>query len=117
MIYQNIYEKEFIRFMREKGIFNVEFENYIKDKVKYVDYSLFDGFWGCFPILENNILISIRILVPYIIDKKTLLINIHEFMHAKRLYSKIGKLYIENIDLEEKVARNIEKVYLKNSSI
>lgn len=113
----NIYEKEFIYFMREKGIFNIAFEDYIKDKVKYAENSLFDGFWGCFPILENNILVSIRVLVPHIVDKKTLLINIHEFMHAKRLYSRIGKLYIENIELEEKIASNIEKVYLKNSSI
>lgn len=28
----NIYQKEFIEFMREKGIFNKSFENYINDK-------------------------------------------------------------------------------------
>lgn len=114
---KNIYEFEFYNFMRNKEIFNDAFENYIDNKVKRVDFDLFDGFWGCFPILKDNILVDIKLIVPNIIDKKTLLINIHEFIHAKRLYSRLGKTYNENVELEEKIAKNIEKVYLKNSSI
>lgn len=114
---QNIYEEEFYNFMRSKGIFNDFFENYIKERIKRVDYDLFNGFWGCFPIVKDNILIDIKLLVPNIIDKKTVLINIHEFMHARRLFSRLGKQYIENVELEEEVATNMEKVYLKNSSI
>lgn len=117
MKYKNVYEKEFIEFMREKGVFTKSFEDYIKDKVKVVDYELFNGYWGCFPKVDNGILVDIRVIVPYIIDKKTLLINIHEYMHAKRLYSRLGKRYSENINREEKVASNMEKVYLKNSSV
>ncbi len=75
--------------------------------------------WGCFPIYDNdNILVDIRVLVPRIVDEKTLLVNIHELAHAYTLYSNLGKKYELNeevIEENENFARAKEAEYLKLS--
>ena len=68
---------------------------------------------GCYTINVCKKLKHIIIVVPYIEDEKTLLINIHEYTHALLAYKKIGKEYTCNDNLEsEIIALLYEKIYL-----
>ena len=69
------------------------FWNYIKFKTLYIDSNMDNSkyFYGVLTKIINNTLIDIQVIVPNIIDLKTLLINIHEYTHAHDLYLCIGK--------------------------
>ncbi len=69
--------------------------------------------WGDFPILNEGILTDIRLVVPSIVDEKTLLVNIHEYAHAYELYQKLGKEYVENKEKSEEYAIQMEESYKK----
>ena len=60
---------------------------------------------------ENNILKKVHITVPYIVDYKTLLINIHEFVHMIELYYYLNKEYIDN-PYKEVLPMFFEKLYV-----
>ena len=94
-------------------IYDINFFEFIKSRVSYFPYT--DDFcpWACFPVIDNNTLKDIRVIVPFITDEETLLINIHEFYHAYELYKELGLVYQENLDVREKNAKDIEVKYLK----
>ena len=98
-------------------IYDYEFFDYIKDKIKVYDIDNELGLWGCFIKLDKNIIKDIKILVPKIKDNNTLLINIHEFYHAYSLYKHINKKYIDDVDKYENDAINIEKSVVKKLNI
>ena len=96
------------------GIYDSSFFDFINPRVSYFPYTEDFCPWACFPIFDpDNILVDIKIIVPNIVDQKTLLINIHEFYHAYELYSELGLIYQENLDIREKNAKDIEVKYLK----
>lgn len=103
-----------IEFFKKENIYDEKFFEYIKDKVHYLPYNTSLDWFRCVPILNNNILVDIRVLVPEIVTKKNLLVNLHEFFHAYELYKELGKEYIENIEEKEKNAKNFERKYLKS---
>ena len=89
-----------------------EFFSFIKGKVHR--YPVEDFPWTCIPILDDNEIIKdIRIIVPEFLNEKCLLINIHEYYHAFELFNELGNVYVENIDIRERNAKNKEKLYLK----
>ncbi|MCM1370727.1 MAG: hypothetical protein NC181_02400 [Clostridium sp.] len=93
---------------------NDEFLKFLEGKVKSYPLQVEEFSWGCFPIINGeNILVDIRVLVPNIIDEKTLLVNIHEYAHAFELYEKLYTKYEENIELSEKYACGKESAYLQ----
>lgn len=95
------------------NIGNEAFWFFIISRVKIYSLNVNDFSWGCFPILsDNNILIDIRLIVPFIQDEKTLLVNIHEFAHAFELYEVLGNEYHENKAKSENLARSKEQEYL-----
>lgn len=101
---------EFNGFMKQNGMFDKEFMDYLKDKTKVLN---FYDCYGCFPILDNNLLTSIRLLIPKLETTKDLLIWIHEYTHAYELYKKLGYIYIENKNKSEKMATDMEEKYKK----
>lgn len=110
-------EVELQRALREVGIDNQEFINFMKSRTKRYDFKT-DAPWGCFPQVDSNgILENIKLLVPKIIDEKTLLINIHEYTHAYELYPLIGKIYNEDVSKSESLARTNEEKYLAKKKL
>lgn len=92
---------------------NEEALDYLKQNTKIIKGDVSENmiFYGCFPIIENNILKEIKICVPDIKDFKSMLINIHEYKHGIRLYSYLGKEFNINEKQEEVLAKKEEEKY------
>lgn len=99
-------------FFKDENLYSEQFFDFIKDKVKVLPSSCSLDWYGCFPLIEDNILKDIRLLVPEITDEKTLLINIHEYTHAIDLYNVLGYVYEEKNQERENNAINMEKKYI-----
>ena len=105
-------EESFQKLLLSLDIGNDEFFSFIKGKV--YRYPTKDFPWACIPILDDNEIIKdIRIIVPEFLNEKCLLINIHEYYHAYELFNELGNIYVENIDIRERNAKNKEQLYLK----
>lgn len=107
---------EFINFMNEQKLFTKEFKEFIKDRTKIIDRPVEEDWYGCFPIIKDNILVDVRLLIPKIKDEKTLLVNIHEYEHAMELFCELGKNYIDNKEERENNAKKLEKKYIKREN-
>ena len=102
----------------ELKICHDEFWEYMRTRTKRLNVKIETGIWGTFT--ENDSqgnLINIRIIVPEIVDEKTLLINIHEYAHAYELYQELGTKYKPNIDQSEAYAVSKEKEYLLQKKV
>lgn len=100
--------KEFLKFPDE-------FWNYIKNRIIYIDSSISDSEFFYNTLMKfdrENKLIDIKVIVPYAIDLKTTLVNIHEFKHAYDLYLNLGKT-IDNEEKYEDSAVEMEKEFVK----
>lgn len=75
-----------------------------KNKSFYVTLMKFDN--------DNN-LKDILIIVPYIINLQTSLVNIHELKHAYDLYNLLGSKISEDTELYENAARKEEENFSK----
>ncbi len=107
------WQSQFEKALEQENMTEEEFFQFLEGKVKR--YNLpWDGFpWGCFPQLDQAGRIEdIRILVPTIVDRKTLLVNLHEYVHAYELFQELGTTYIERREEREEKARMAEKRYL-----
>ena len=62
-------------FFKEQNIYDENFFEYIKTRVHTLPYDTSIDWFGCFPILENDIIKDIRVLVPEIVTEKNLLEN------------------------------------------
>ena len=105
--------QELKKFLINQNLYNESFVTFMKNKILIVPNTTETEWYGCFPIVENNILKDIRLLVPEIKNEKDLLINIHEFTHAIELYEELNNTYEERVEERESKARQMEKVYLK----
>lgn len=106
-----------IQFLKEQNLYKEEFFDFMKHKTKVVSSDTPIESFGCFPIVENDILKDIRLLVPEIKTGQNLLVNIHEYVHALELFNELGNIYEERREERENKARNMEKVYIKRKSI
>ena len=100
-------------FFKEQKIYDENFFEYIETRVHILPYDTSLDWFGCFPIIEEGIVKDMRVVVPKIVTKKNLLVNLHEFYHAYELYSELGCIYIENREIREENAVNFEKRYVK----
>ena len=90
----NNYYNDFIKFFKKHNLYNEEIFNYIQKNRTLFDYRDEDQriFIGCYYICnKQGILQKINICVPFINDPITLLINIHEYIHAIESYKNISK--------------------------
>lgn len=106
---------EFVDFMNKHKLYTKEFQEFIKNKTKIIDRDIEEDWYGCFPIIKDNLLVDIRLLIPKLKDKKTLLVNIHEYEHAMELFSELGKEYKDNIQFREDNAIKLEKKYIREN--
>lgn len=112
---QFYYTLEFNKFMEQEQSYTDEYKSFIKDRTKIIEKEVSEDWYGCFPILKDDILIDIRLLVPKIKNQETLLVNIHEHAHAMELFSELEKTYFEDVELKENNAKKLEKKYLKEN--
>ena len=87
---------------------------YLKSKSRVINTNTEDGmpFFGCFPIMDDNILKDIKICVPKIYNLKSMLINIHEYNHGILLYPYLNQT-VPDDDYEQK-AKDEEEKFKKN---
>lgn len=105
-------DQRLIDFFKQENLYNEEFFNYIEDKIVIVPSDT-DTFWfGCHPIIKEDIIKDIRLVVPEIKKEKDMLVNIHEFTHALELYEEIETKYEEKREERENKAKLMEKKYL-----
>lgn len=93
-----------------------EFWKYVDKKITYIDSrkEKNDKFYSTLMRFDkNNCLIDIKVIVPYIINLKTALVNIHEFKHAYDLYNLLGQSIDEKDPIYEQSACNTEKIFVK----
>ena len=110
-------EEKLINFFKEQNLYNEEFFDFMEGKVKVYPSDIPIEWFGCFPIIKNNILVDIRLLVPEIKTEQNLLVNIHEYTHALELFDELGNIYEERMEQRETKAKNMEKIYLKRKPI
>lgn len=104
-----------VSFFLNEGICDIDFFDFIKDRVVYIP-SGSDVFWfGCHPLIENDILYDIRVVVPIIENIFDIVVNVHEFTHAIELYKELDSLYIDDVYNREERAHIMEKKFLKNN--
>lgn len=106
---------EFLECLKLVGIYDEEFLSFLEGKVhRYPSYMEQIG-WAVFSKLDNEgKIIDIRILVPIIYDEKTLLINIHEYVHAYDLYKKLNQFDDNRKDEEFEIrAKEAERLVLE----
>lgn len=109
----NNYYNNFINFLKKHNLYNEEIFNYIQKNRILFDYRDEDQriFIGCYYICnKQGILQQINICVPFIDNQITLLINIHEYIHAIESFNNIGKKY-EQKDTEETLPMLYEVLY------
>ena len=111
------YYYEFINFFKKHNLYNKEMFEYINRNSTKIDYHDEEqrAFIGCYYICnKQNILQKIKICVPFIDSPITVLINIHEYLHAIELYNKIGKTY-KNQDTKETLPMLYEQLYFEEN--
>lgn len=108
------FKNEIKEFFKKENLYSEDFFDFMKGKVKIVSSDEALKWFGCFPKIENGILKDIRVLVPEIKTEKNMLVNIHEYIHAYRLFNELGKVYEDKHDEREKEAKEMEKRYLKS---
>ena len=111
------FKNQLKEFFKAEQLYSEEFFDFIKNKVHVIPSNTSVDWYGCFPILDNNKIKDIRLLVPQIVNDRTLLINIHEYYHALELFNELGTVYEERREERENKAKEIEKKYIKNKSI
>ena len=111
-----MYYHKFINFLKRHNLYNEKIFQYwennrilfdIKDDEKR-------DLIGCYYQYENDYLKKISLIVPYIVDDKTVLINIHEFIHLSQLYPRLRKKYKLDID-KEILPIFYEKLYISEN--
>ncbi len=103
--------EQVINFFKQQGLYNEDFFEFIKDKVKILPFDVAYSWFGCFPIVKNDILVDMRLSVPEIVTEQNLLVNIHEYYHAYELYNELGSIWIPNIEEREQAAKDFEEAY------
>lgn len=110
------YFNKFIDFITRHNLYENKSFIAISNKTTNIDYHNEEArnFIGCFYKVENEIITDFKVCVPKIIDEKTLLINIHEYIHALIIYNSLGKK--EDIGLEkETLPMMYEEMYAVES--
>jgi len=111
------FKNELKDFFKEQGMYSEEFFDFIKDRVHILPFNTPLDCFGCFPILENDVIKDIKLLVPEIKTEKNLLVNIHEYTQALELFNELGTVYDEQRDKREARAVQMEKIYIMKKSI
>ena len=104
-------------FFKKHNLYDDDIFKFISNNTIYINYNTIKDrcFIGTYwSVDKNNKLSRIKVVIPSVIDDVTLLINIHEIVHAIELYGYIGKKYVEPIYVEV-LPIFYEKLYIKEN--
>lgn len=110
---------KFVNFLKQHNLYDEEIFDFYWNNSFMFDYldNEFREFIGCYFIFnDSKHLKKIMICVPFTDDDKTVLINVHEYVHVFLMYPYINKKCKIGMDIEA-LAIFYEKLYiLENSS-
>lgn len=113
-----VFNPDLINFFKRHNLYNKEMFDYFSKNANMIDYRDEEQriLMGCFYIFDKkNRLKSIHLNVPYIYDDITMLISIHEFIHAIMMYKFINKKV--NIGIDKEVLPMLyEKIYINENN-
>lgn len=98
-----MYYRKFIDFLKKHNIYDEEIVEYFNDHSTRFDYleDEYREFIGIYYLFDKtNTLKGLNIVVPYINNDKTILINVHEYIHLYMLYDKLDKFCVLGKDRE-----------------
>ena len=105
LIVKQFYLKRiFLDYINEDFRYHKKFLEYIKDNIKIVEYETNKNI-GCFDERTEGKLVDFKLVVPKLLNKKALLINIREYNKAMDLY---WELY-DNLKQEKKETKRLLK--------
>lgn len=109
--------QKFINFFQKHNLYDKEIFDYLRLNSILFDYHDEDTrpFIGCYHILDKDLkLKKIQLCIPFIMDEKTILINIHEYTHGILLYKYLNKKIKINNDCET-LPLLMERIYLEEN--
>ena len=107
-------DKKLIEFFKKHNLYEEEIFDYIRNNLTLVDYDddTQNIFIGCYYMTDKkNILKGFKLYVPRIYNDITMIVSIHEFVHAIISYKYLGKKYIVDIT-SEALPMLYEKIYI-----
>ena len=112
---QDFFNK-FINFLKKYNLYNEKVFYYIWNSCSFFDYRDSDErkFIGVYYQIEDKKLIEFNLKVPFIDSEKTIIINIHEYIHALDAYYNLGKKITIDDSCEIK-SLLFEKLYVLNN--
>lgn len=107
LIVKQFYLKRiFLDYINEDYRYNKQFKEYIKEHIKILDYES-SGKCGCLEERIDGKLVYFELVVPKLLNKKAVLINIKEYCKAMDLYSELEfELNIKNKNNEKKLIKD-----------
>ena len=109
------YHSKIIDFFRRHNMYDPEVFEYLKTNSSGVDYRDPDARYliGCFYVkdIKNERLLDLKLVLPYVTDDITALININEITHGIENYPKRGKKFKKDITIEA-LPLLYEKLYI-----
>ena len=112
------FNSKLIEFFKKHNLYDEKMFNYFSENCGMIDYRDDEqrAFIGTFYFVDKNKkLLKIHLNIPYIYDEITMLISIHEFIHAILLYKKIGHKLNLGLDLEA-LPMLYEKIYINDTN-
>lgn len=97
-----------------------QFWDFVEKKIKFIDGSIEKNkaFYSTLMKFDSSDnLKDIKVIVPYVVDLESALVNVHEFTHAHDLYFMIGKPVVDEPEYEKRASleeENFSKNYVKN---
>lgn len=114
-----VFNSNLIDFFKRHNLYEKEMFDYFSNNSSMIDYQdeeqrMFIGtFYGVNK--KNNKLVYIHLNIPYVYDDKTMLISIHEIVHAILLYKKINKKIKLDISYET-IPMLYESIYINENN-
>lgn len=107
--------EEFLEHLHFLGIDDRNFMIFLDDRIHRYPLAWDQFGWGVLPKLdEEKRIIDFLVVVPEIVDEKTLLVNIHEYVHAHDWFQALNQIDDESKDEEyEKRAQEAEQKVLQ----
>lgn len=110
------FNSKLIDFFKKHNLYDEKMFKYFSENCTMIDYRDDEQrvYIGTFYFIDKNKkLLKIHLNVPYIYDDKTMLISIHEFIHAILLYKKIDHKINLGLD-REALPMLYEKIYIND---
>lgn len=113
-----VFNSNLIDFFKRHNLYNEEMFDYFSRNSSMIDYEDKEQrlFIGCFYTFgKDKRLKDIHLNVPYVYNDITMLVSIHEFIHAIILYKNINKKV--NIGIDKEVLPMLyEKIYINENN-